>query len=70
MRKKFDHLPNWNFELDEISAGVYKVVGVHALGCSVEISGTDPDKLMMQALAEAKKVEDDLNREIKPENST
>lgn len=32
MIKSFPELPEWSFELDEISAGVYKVVGTDKSG--------------------------------------
>ena len=43
---EFDELPDWLFEVDEISAGVYKVFGKDKSGRSVEATGTDPDELI------------------------
>jgi hypothetical protein len=39
-------LPEWTFEIDEVSAGVYRVQGVDEEGRSVEVTGTDPDALL------------------------
>jgi hypothetical protein len=39
-------LPGWTFEVEEISAGVYRVRGVDRAGRSVEQTGTDPDAVL------------------------
>lgn len=65
MKRKVDSLPNWSFWLDEVSAGVYRVRAVHEHGCSLEISGTDPDKLMERAEEDARRMEADLDRKTK-----
>lgn len=66
MKKVFDHLPNWTFELSEMSAGVYQVVATHVTGCSVVAKGTDMDKLVELATADAQKVEIDVARKKRP----
>lgn len=44
--RTFEDLPGWTFEIDEISAGVFRVRGVDEAGRSVEATGTDPDALL------------------------
>jgi hypothetical protein len=66
MRKTLDHLPNWAFELDEVSAGVYQVVATHVAGCRIEAKGTEPDDLMEQAAADAEKMDADLEGKKRP----
>jgi hypothetical protein len=44
--KKFEELPGWEFEVDEVSAGVYKVKGKDEKGRNVETVGTDLDSLI------------------------
>lgn len=48
MRKQFDGLPEWEFEIDEVSAGVYQVIGHDRLGHRIRFTGTDPDALVDQ----------------------
>lgn len=42
----FPELPGWTFDVDEVSAGVYRAVGVDGSGRSVQATGTDPDQLL------------------------
>ncbi len=65
MRKTFDDLPNWTFDLDEVSAGVYKVVGSHRQGCSLEVKGIEPDDLLARAINDARRMESDMGRRRK-----
>jgi len=53
---EFNDLPNWQFEVDEISAGVYKVCGKDRSGRSVEITGSNPDKLLDECKQSAKRM--------------
>jgi hypothetical protein len=46
IERKFPDLPDWTFEIDEISAGVYQVRGFDAEGRRVETTGTDPHALL------------------------
>lgn len=48
MSVKYQDLPGWTFEVDEVSAGVYKVVGSDSDGHTVEKTGTGPDELLEQ----------------------
>jgi hypothetical protein len=46
LARTFHELPDWVFEVDEVSAGVFHVRGVDHSGRSVEATGTDPDALL------------------------
>jgi len=54
-------LPGWTFEVDEASAGVFEVVGLHTSGRSLRLVGTDPaslvDERVARSLASASKSE-------------
>lgn len=43
MKKIFPELPDWTFELDEVSANVYEVLGSDRSGHKVATSGKDLD---------------------------
>ena len=45
----FEELPSWKFDVDEVSAGVYEVVGTDDRGHRVQFKGTDPEALIEQA---------------------
>ena len=60
MKQSFDDLPNWAFDLEEVSANVYEVTGTDTFGHRVQMKGTDPDALLIDARREAAKIEADL----------
>jgi len=60
MKKKIATLPNWTFDIDEISAGVYELKGRNDLGCTVELSGIDPDDLIAKGISSAENMEQEL----------
>jgi hypothetical protein len=51
---KFEELYGWQFKIDEISAGVYKVSGIDKSGRSVEVTGIDPELLLIECKKYAK----------------
>ena len=62
MTRTFPELPDWSFDADEISAGVYRGFGRDRAGRNVEATGIDPDALIekckraaLQMMADAKK---------------
>src|SRR5215469_8203600 len=59
-------LPNWQFDLDEVSTGAWKVKATHISGPTIEISGADPEALMARVQSEAKNMEAEL-KEKRPE---
>jgi hypothetical protein len=50
---KFEELSDWNFEVRETSANVYKVTGSDSAGRSVARQGLDPDALLEEAKQDA-----------------
>jgi len=46
MPRTFPELPNWSFDADEVSAGVYRAFGRDRAGRNVEATGLDPDALI------------------------
>jgi hypothetical protein len=46
LTKTFEDLPGWTFEVEEMSAGVFRVKGSDATGGSLEVTGTDPSALL------------------------
>lgn len=46
MTKTFDDLPGWNFDIDEISANVYRVKAHDEAGRNVEKTGLNLEKLI------------------------
>lgn len=61
MKKSFSDLPNWGFELEEVSANVYEVTGTDARGHRVQMKGTDPDELLQNARRGATKIETEIS---------
>lgn len=60
MPMEFPELPTWVFQLDEVSAGVYRVRARDSLGRSVEAKGVDPDALIEDARKTAKGMMNDV----------
>jgi hypothetical protein len=56
MKKQFPDLPAWNFDMDEVSAGVYEVIGRDNAGHIVSAKGIDLDSLLEQCRKEARKI--------------
>lgn len=57
-RKTASHgLPGWFFDVEEMSAGVYRVRCVDEAGRSVEVTGTDPDVLLEQCRQSAARIQ-------------
>jgi hypothetical protein len=53
-------LAGWKFEVDEVSAGVWRGRGVDHAGRSVEASGTDYDALLARLKQSAREIADDV----------
>jgi hypothetical protein len=56
LRRTFPELPEWVFEIDEVSAGVFHVKGTDTSGRSVETTGTDPDALLNECRGSAERI--------------
>lgn len=59
-----EELPDWEFDLDEVSANVYKVIAKHRLGSSIEQTSFDPEKLLADAKAEAHKMQLEIQKKL------
>jgi hypothetical protein len=46
MPQTFPELPGWSFDVDEVSANVYRAFGRDRAGRNVEATGLDPDTLV------------------------
>jgi hypothetical protein len=46
MPRSFPDLPDWSFDADEISPGVYRAFGRDRAGRNVEAFGLDPEVLI------------------------
>jgi hypothetical protein len=59
-------LPNWHFNINEVSAGVYRIEAVHKLGSKIEVSGTEDRlaALMADVRAAAVKMELEIHEKI------
>ena len=62
MQFEFEGLcvPDWTFDLEEVSNNVFRLSGKHILGPCVEVKGTDINQLQREVLASVK----ELNAEI------
>ncbi len=56
MKKTYSDLPEWSFELDEVSANVYEVVGTDRMGHRVSSTGIDLDQIIEQCKKNARKI--------------
>jgi hypothetical protein len=52
MERRLDQFPDWRVDIDEVSAGVYKLHAKGPKGHVVELVGTDPDLLLEQCKRE------------------
>ena len=57
MKTTFPELPAWTFSMDEVSAGVYEVVGSDERGRRISAKGTDLDAVLEECRAEALRIE-------------
>jgi hypothetical protein len=57
MKKTFTELPAWSFDMDEVSAGVYEVVGSDSSGHRVSAKGTDLDAALEDCRKQAMQIE-------------
>ena len=57
MEREIENLSNWTFQVDEDSAGVYKLKAKHRRGFSIESTAADPRELMERARKDAAEME-------------
>lgn len=60
MKKMFQDLPGWTFEMEEVSANVYEVTGKDSVGHTVQMKGTDLDALLNDAKTAASTIRERL----------
>jgi len=65
MPRSFPDLPEWSFDANEVSPGVYRAFGHDRTGRNVEASGVDPEALIekcrqaaVEIMAELRKLSD------------
>lgn len=58
----------WTVDIDEVSAGVYKLVAKNKYGCRIEDTGIDPDALLEKAKSVAHKMDADIAQSLKDRN--
>jgi len=52
MKKEFSELPGWSFEVEELSAGGYRVTATARSGRTFETKGTDREALLAECRQE------------------
>ena len=53
MIKIYPELKNWSFDINEVSAGVFEIIGLNKLGGSISLKGIDPEDLLARCKKEA-----------------
>jgi len=48
---------NWSFVMEELSAGVFRIIGTHAKGWRIDLTGDNPDRLMERIKIDALRME-------------
>jgi len=56
MKKVFQDLPNWSFDMDEVSAGIYEIIGRDSVGHCISAKGVDLNALIEECRCEAIKL--------------
>jgi hypothetical protein len=59
VKQTFPELPKWTFDIDEVSAGVYRVIGTHLNGYRVQVEGINPEKLLEECKNSARNLTSD-----------
>lgn len=53
MSRTFPDLPEWSFDIDEVSAGVYQIIATDRQGRRISKTGIDPEALIQECRREA-----------------
>lgn len=67
MTVTFEQLPGWAFDVEEVSAGVYRVSGHDGFGHRLSVSGVDVDELLNACKSDAEAIHEQSCREIHQE---
>lgn len=54
MKHFFEDLPGWTFEIEEVSANVFELVGTDGSGRRVEMRGGDEEALLEDGISTVK----------------
>lgn len=57
-------LPNWEFNIEEVSVCFYQLRAVHTLGSSIEMTGSDHERSLSEAKASAQKMESEIAEKV------
>ena len=60
MKRTIAELPKWEFDVEEVSAGVYEVVGKSSDGPCVSAKGTDPELVLDELRTAALQIEREM----------
>ena len=58
MSIRFDELPTWSFEVQEVSAGVYRATGSDEVGHRTVTEGLDPEACLEECRSAARKIDE------------
>lgn len=64
MKVDVSTLPNWEFDIAEVSPSCYRLRAVHNLGPSIEMSGSDYERLLSEAKAAAQNMELEIAKKV------
>lgn len=57
MSEVFPDIPNWKFQVEEVSANVYSVVGTDDRGHRIVKTGTEAEKLLRKCKVDASEMD-------------
>jgi len=57
MSIRFDELPTWIFDVQEVSAGVYRATGSDVVGHRTVAEGLDPEACLEECRSAARKID-------------
>jgi hypothetical protein len=61
MEARIDGIPSWQFEIEEVSVGVYRLRGTHSSAASIDLTGSDPESLVETGKQRALSIEKELH---------
>lgn len=61
---KFDELPDWTVEVDEIALGAYRVLARHKSGPTIDLTGSDHEELLARLKISALAMESEIKAKI------
>jgi len=64
MKVDVDMIPNWEFDIAEVSPSCYRLKAIHTLGASIEMTGSDYERLLLEAKATAQNMESEIAKKV------